>query len=187
MSASSTINVQHHCRADTERKLTSPGGGQKKDKDKKNRQRGRVKTLTCVCRRGAPAFSEAPARSRLPPLIKVCTPSCCPTPARCTIHARLYAVGVVWREIEGKEGVGWAGSLVGRADEALTWNLRAHLSLASDSHVDPFLQHPQAPRPRLGRSRSCWQAPQAPRRSRSRRWPAPPQVRLSHFQLIIFS
>ena len=47
-------------------------------------------------------------------------------------------------------------------------------------NADPVHQDSQAPRPRLGRTRSCRKAPQAPRRSWSRWWSAPPPVRLLH-------
>ena len=88
------------------------------------------------------------------------------------------------RRFKPKDGscdAGWTGRPLDDTslpDLELNADLVCCFPPSCTENADTVLQDSQAPRPRLRRSRSRWQAPQAPGRSRSRWWSAPPPVRL---------
>lgn len=120
-------------------------------------------------------FRSARSEDRLPTTLKVSASPCC---SRIQV-ASSQELSKSRSPSFSAQNVGFAaGWALEDQDGALIWTeADSGRFVLCRRHAYPPLEDPQAPRPRLRRSRSCRKAPQASRRSWSRWWSAPPPVR----------
>ena len=126
---------------------------------------GKGKRFFGVCRSSIPSSSvNGPSRQR-----PVKPQGTCPCMSLNPSQTYFVVVGMRLTPppCRGNGRMGWMRTLVFGCTPELTSN-------ADNAH--PILKHKKTPRPCFSRKGTCRQAQEAPWRSRSRRWYAPPQV-----------